>query len=214
MTRRATAAYGGMQIIADCVRSALQGAGAAERRSWELHVVGHSAGSIVAAHAMPLFCNTGVAFKTLQFMAPAMTVELFRETIMAPVGAGACPMPDLYILSDTGERDDDVGPYGKSLLYLVSNAFEGRRGTPLLGMERYVAKIDNRLDPAADPEVEALLRGHVTVAGAGGRDDAYPVSRSDTHGGFDNDPATMNSLLWRVLGRAPARAFTVRDLQY
>ena len=38
--------------------------------------------------------------------------------------------------SDSGERDDTVGPYGKSLLFLVSNAFERRRETPLLGMER------------------------------------------------------------------------------
>jgi hypothetical protein len=40
------------------------------------------------------------------------------------------------------------------------------------------------------------------------------VSRSDTHGGFDNDPNTMNSVLRRILGTAPAFPFTQRDLQF
>ena len=204
----------GMTIIADCVQAALQPLAPAERKKWELHVVGHSAGSIFAAHAMPLFCGAGINFKTLQFMAPAMTVELFKSTIMKQATAKQCPTPDLYILSDTGERDDDVGPYGKSLLYLVSNAFEGRRGTPILGMAKYIVKPNGAADPDADPAVMSFLRDHIVVAGAGGDDDAYPVSRSDSHGGFDNDPATMNSLLWRIIGGNPIRKFTVRDLQY
>jgi len=39
-------------------------------------------------------------------------------------------------------------------------------------------------------------------------------SRSDSHGGFDNDPATLNAVLCRILGRKPTRAFTARDLAY
>jgi hypothetical protein len=126
---------------------------------------------------------------------------------MPVVAGGRCPKPDLYILSHTGERDDDVGPYGKSLLYLVSNAFEGRRDTPILGMERHIK---------ADSEVAAFLRDHIVIAGGAGAgsDDNYPLSRSNSHGGFDDDPATMNSLMWRILGTNPARKFTVRDLQY
>jgi papain like protease len=203
-------ADGGMRIIADAVNSALKALRPADRGKWELHVAGHSAGSIFAAHAMPLFCGAGIAFKTLQFMAPAMTIDLFKSSIMPVAGGGRCPIPDLYILSDTGERDDDVGPYGKSLLYLVSNAFEGRRDAPILGMERYITSANG------DPEVVAFLRGHVVVAGAAGAGDdaAYPLSRSDSHGGFDNDLATMNSLMWRILGAKPTRTFTVRDLQY
>jgi hypothetical protein len=198
---------GGMQIIAAAVTAALKALKPAERREWELHVVGHSAGCIFAAHSLALFSSAGVNFKTLQFMAPAMTVELFKTAVMPMVEGGKCPAPELYVLSDTGERDDDVGPYGKSLLYLVSNAFEGKRDTPILGMQRHID---------ADPDVTEFLRGHVVVAGAGSRsdDESYPVSRSDSHGGFDNDPATMNSLMWRVLGSKPARTFTVRDLQY
>jgi Papain family cysteine protease len=207
---------GGMKLIAGSVRDAFRTATDAERKKWELHVCGHSAGSIFAAYAMNLFCDAGVPFKTLQLMAPAMTVQLFKDKVMSAVVNGACPKPLLYILSDTGERDDDVGPYGKSLLYLVSNAFEEARATPILGMQRFIAEVDGRRDPHYDEEAAKFLRGNVVIAGAGGNsDDAYPLSRSETHGGFDNDTATMNSVLWRILDEhTPQRKFTLRDMQY
>jgi hypothetical protein len=207
--RLASAASGGMRLIAQTVAAALKKAGAAEAKNWELHVVGHSAGSIFAAHAMPLLVDCGVRFATLQFMAPAMTVELFKATMMPLVVARQCPLSQLYILSDEGERDDTVGPYGKSLLYLVSNAFEGRRGAPLLGMQRFLAGDGDEVDR----ELAARLAGALVVAGEPADARGY-LSRSETHGGFDNDPDTMNSVLRHVLGRAPTRPFTVRDLQY
>jgi hypothetical protein len=218
--RLASAPGGGMRVIARTVAEALAEADATERAKWELHVVGHSAGGIFAAHAVELFARAGVAFRTLQFLAPAITVELFRKTLMPAIRAGRCPAPDLYILSDAGERDDDLGPYGKSLLFLVSNAFEGARATPILGMERFVAAVPGVEPPAAD--IAALLDGRLVIAGAGGPSPAdplkekFPVSRSETHGGFDNDIGTMNSLIWRILGGVPpkARPFTVRDLQF
>jgi hypothetical protein len=40
------------------------------------------------------------------------------------------------------------------------------------------------------------------------------ASVSHSHGGFDNDCATMNSVLTRVLGSEPKRPFTARDLNY
>ncbi|MFP5245667.1 MAG: C1 family peptidase, partial [Thermoanaerobaculia bacterium] len=129
---------GGMQLIAKYAKAALDAVPAAERSKWELHVVAHSAGSIFAAHAIPHILNAGVEFKTLQFLAPAATTELFSKEILPQVEAGKCPPPSMYILSDEGERDDDVGPYGKSLLYLVSNAFEKSREMPLLGMEKFL----------------------------------------------------------------------------
>jgi len=126
-------------------------------------------------------------------------------------------------MSDVGERDDNVGvgavtPYGKSLLYLVSNAFEGKRGTPILGMSRYLtAQTDT--DPSdVDPQLRALFSrsvdGHPSLVIAGADGDEFSKSRSDSHGGFDNDPDTMNSVLRRILGGEPTRRFEVRDLQY
>jgi hypothetical protein len=203
---------GGMQIVIQKVRALLDRLPEAERKKWELHVVGHSAGSIFAAHAMRHLVSLGVSFKTLQFMAPAITVKEFKALILPAIKDGKCPPPSSYILSDTGERDDEVGPYGKSLLYLVSNAFEDARETPLLGMERFVT------GPGADPDVAKLLgrkvdgRPGLVIAGVPGP--IGSVSESDTHGGFDNDPKTLNSVMCRILDGDPPSKFELRHLQF
>jgi hypothetical protein len=40
------------------------------------------------------------------------------------------------------------------------------------------------------------------------------ASESDTHGGFDNDPATLNSLMFRILDGDAPHKFELRDLQF
>jgi hypothetical protein len=156
-------------------------------------------------------------------MAPAITVKLFKDILLPHIQSGACPHPSMYILSDVGERDDDVGPYGRSLLYLVSNAFEGKKETPILGMERFVSYSSQDPDKdIVDPDVAALFQKNVNglpsliIAGEGKSSTRISpsLSRSDSHGGFDNDEYTMNSVLYRILGREPDRPFTLRDLQY
>jgi hypothetical protein len=208
---------GAMQLIASSVSkafAALGGRGA----DWELHVVGHSAGSIFAAHALPLLSESGIPFKSFQLMAPAIRVDEFRNLVLGRVRRNQCPQPTVYMLSDTGERDDDVGPYGKSLLYLVSNAFEGKRETPLLGMQKFVKTDREKGWTVADPQVEAMLAKTVDglpgLVVAGTSRDPGSWSESDSHGGFDNDPRTLNSVLLRILGKAPTREFDIRDLQY
>jgi hypothetical protein len=220
---------GAMQLLVKEAVSALGMLDEASRDAWELHVVGHSAGCVYASHAVSAFGGLGVPFKTLQFMGPALRIDEFKAHFQQPIRDGACPTPTLYILSDVGERDDNVGPYGKSLLYLVSNAFEGRRGTELLGMQTYLVG-DTDLDEVFgsptdirenrnvgepiwrwDPRPSDGMPG-VVVAGL----DQGPgsLSRSSTHGGFDNDPETLNSILFRILGHVPGRPFTPRDLQF
>ncbi|MBI2319589.1 MAG: hypothetical protein HYU75_21975, partial [Betaproteobacteria bacterium] len=125
---------GAIQLMKKHALAALAKAGEAERRQWELHVVAHSAGSILFAHAVEHLCSLGIEFKTLQFFAPAVRIDEFRQYALPAIRAGRCPRATLYHLNEQQELDDTVGPYGRSLLWLVSNAFEGRRGTPLLGM--------------------------------------------------------------------------------
>lgn len=201
---------GGMQLIARHAQKALGELDEAERKKWELHVVGHSAGSIFAAHALRHLIDLKVTLKTVQFMAPAITVKAFKDVVLPYIKAGDCPLPTMYILSDSGELDDDVGPYGKSLLYLVSNAFEEKRGTPILGMEKFL------VGDEADPETAKLYRqggaGRLVVAGKG--KDTAGQSASETHGGFDNDPKSLNSIMYQILNGPPKREFQVRDLQF
>jgi hypothetical protein len=209
---------GGMQRVADVARRAMKGLTAADRSQWELHVVGHSAGAIFSAFALPHLSTSGIRFASLQLMAPAITVEVFKQLMLPAIAQRRCPHPTMYVLSDVGERDDNVWAYGKSLLYLVSNAFEGRRDTPLLGMERYVSDAGAEGEQFVDPSVNALFKRKVaglpSLVVAGMAEGPASTSRSDTHGGFDNDPETLNSVLWRILGRQPERPFTTRDLQF
>ncbi|WP_197534916.1 C1 family peptidase [Symmachiella dynata] len=209
---------GGMQILSKHVKDVVADAVRDKSRKIELHVVAHSAGSIFAAHAIDLILNSKVPFKSFHLMAPAIRADQFKSLVLPKIKSGKCPHPTLYVLSDSGERDDTVGPYGKSLLYLVSNAFEGEFGTPLLGMERFVSETTNGDAEDVDEDLARLFsrpvdeKPSLIVAGKAG--DESSVSRSDSHGGFDNDPATMNSILRRILKNIPNREFTVRDLQF
>ncbi|MCA1979051.1 MAG: C1 family peptidase [Thiobacillus sp.] len=209
---------GALQQVAREVEAAKQKLAAHDKTGWELHVVGHSAGSIFAAHALPLLAGLGIPLKSVQFMAPAIRIDDFNKLVLPLVEAGTVPLPSLYLLSDALERDDTVGPYGKSLLYLVSNAFEGARGVPLLGMQ---ACLD------ADPALAKLYAGTVDGRPARVVSAGIPIAPADedaaflhgaavshTHGGFDNDCATMNSILVRVLDGLPKRRFKPRDLNY
>jgi len=199
---------GAMHLVAKFAKAAkanLQDDGTA----WELHVVAHSAGSILTAHALPHLISLGKLWKTLQFMAPAIRLDSFKEMMVPEINKGTCPQPSTFILSKVGELDDDVGPYGKSLLYLVSNAFEDARETPLLGMQKFLEE-DAEVMALLDTKVDGLPG--IVVSGEAGQPGA--IAKSDTHGGFDNDPNTLNSVLFRILGAEPATAFTERDLQF
>lgn len=106
----------------------------------------------------------------------------------------------IYNLRDKLEKDDSVATlYRKSLLYLVSNAFEREKEKPLLGMKRFSSSIQ---------KVGDLPHIHCSNGVSGN------ATRSTTHGGFDNDVTTMNHILRRVMGGAPVRLFTTEDLDY
>lgn len=200
---------GAMQLIARQVRATIEASGADAAGNWELHVVGHSAGSIFAVHALPHLTTLGVPFRTFQLLAPAIRIDEFKALALPAIEGGVCPRPTVYVLDAAREVDDTVGPYGKSLLWLVSNAFEDRRGTPLLGML-------NALDGEAGlkSQLSQPIGGLPGLVVAGGARAQGAESDSTTHGGFDNDAATMNSVLRRILGAPPIRPFDKRDLAF
>ena len=200
---------GGIRLLVAAVAVAARELPAGEKDGWELHVVAHSAGAILAAHAASLLSTLGIAWRSMQFMAPALRIDEFDELLTPQIGVARCPRPSMYMLSKIGELDDDVGPYGKSLLYLVSNALEPKRETPLLGMEKFI-DADAQLLEALSAPIEG--RPGIVISGAPGTPGS--LSRSDTHSGFDNDPDTMNSILVRILGHDPDPAFTFRDLRF
>ncbi|HVG15279.1 MAG TPA: C1 family peptidase [Chitinophagaceae bacterium] len=210
-------------IVADKGLEAYQSLADEEKQNWEIHIVAHSAGSIFTAYALETLMGIGIPVKSVQFMAPAISVKLFKEKFFPLVAKNDALRPTIYLLSDKGERDDDVSAYGKSLLYLVSNAFERKRGTAILGMEKFVNSENKELDEEdIDEEVAAMLRKKINgwpslvVSGAADakKKSGPDISRSETHGGFDNDTYTLNSVMYRILNRKPKREFETRDLQF
>jgi hypothetical protein len=193
-----------------------------DKNKCEIHIVAHSAGAIFITYAMEALLQIGIPVKSVQFLAPAISIDLFKEKYVPLMEQQEQLRPTIYALSDKGERDDDVGPYGKSLLYLVSNAFEKTRGTPLLGMERFINGQNPDLDQKlVDKEISNMLMQPVNgwpalvIAGrAPGMQEIGPdICRAASHGAFDNDNFTLNSVLYRILGKEPSRRFDINDLQ-
>jgi Papain family cysteine protease len=197
-------ARAGARVLQMVGESLARVGGIANRR---ITLCGHSAGAIWVAHLLQAWHRLVPNFHVdeVVLFAPACRVALFETHIAPHALAGRVGHITLMQLTDEHERGDDVGRvYGKSLLYLVSNAFEQREGqTPLLGMQRYNAGWSATM---------AALRaqGRLDVITATVDQDA---SRATTHGGFDNDLHSMNRLLAAALGKAPARPFVAEDLR-
>ena len=209
--------------VADKGREAYMNLPDDEKDDWEIHIVAHSAGSIFIAYALETLLEIGIPIKSVQLLAPAISIALFKEKYLPLAEANDLLRPTIYALSDKGERDDDVGPYGKSLLYLISNAFEDKRETPILGMEKFINGknddlIQKHIDPVIDEMLQKKINGWPSLVIAGfappKQEEGPSICRSDSHGGFDNDSFTLNSVLHRILGEAPKREFDSRDLQY
>lgn len=169
----------------------------AQKKPLELHLVGHSAGSIFHGHLVPLLVNRELKVKTLTLLAPACTMELFEKNLLAHLGNGIERLT-VFNLTDATEQADKVGPtYNKSLLYLVSEAFEDDKATPLAGMQKFWTQ-DSVARPTFGKPAFENERGVVYTTGDG------PALRlrteSTTHGGFDNDEETLNSMLRIILG--------------
>lgn len=172
----------------------------------ELYAAGHSAGSIFHAFFLPAaFASQVPSFRELFLLAPAIRTDLFKQTI-APLLGRRIDRVTMFTMNETLELDDSVGPYDKSLLYMVSRALEGGSEEPILGLDASVR---------ADADLMELfgLRGgagrNAEVVWSDGRasNGTYPASTSRSHGGFDDDGPTMDSLVHRITGAPPVKPF-------
>jgi Papain family cysteine protease len=183
----------------------------------EIHLVGHSAGAVFHGPIVqllttkgkisngPLKSLTGYGLKlsTLTLWAPACTVDYFNQYYAEALRSGRVADFGLFTLTDKAEQDDNCAEiYHKSLLYLVSNAFEKRFRIPLirsdgeriLGMEKFIRK-DNALRALLDAKADWVLAPNAFPSGS------PKASAARHHGDFDNDRATLEATVARILGR-------------
>jgi hypothetical protein len=119
----------------------------------ELHLIGHSAGSLINGHLIQLLWNRSLPIATSTLLAPACTLDFANRTYRKVIEAGGLQRADFHIhmLSDSREQDDNViGVYHKSLLYLVSRAYEELQRMPLLGMAK---SLDKDYQNFSDPDL-------------------------------------------------------------
>ena len=169
------------------------------------HLIGHSTGAILFAYFFKILSRFDITIETCSLLAPACSVKLYHDAYL-PVLEGSKSIKlkqmDIYNLRNKLERDDVVLSklvYRKSLLYLVSNAFERNSEEPLIGMEKFKNEVSRVNDQPAFFYSNGV---------------SSKKTRSKSHGGFDNDVRTMNSILSRILGRPPKRRFTEDDLNF
>jgi hypothetical protein len=190
--------------------------------SIEIHVVGHSAGSIFHALLVqllasngaittgPLKGKTGLGLKiaSCTLWAPACTIDLFKQTYLPLVTKGLIERFALFTLTDKAEQDDHCASiYHKSLLYLVSNAFEEkpripliRDGKPILGMEKFI-----RADSAL-ANLFKLPSAHWILTPNAAPENSKDSSRASCHGDFDDDKYTLRATLARILEKPLVKA--------
>ena len=111
----------------------------------------------------------------------------------------------MFTMSKDYELHDTVTPaYGKSLLYLICHALEEEKNEPILGLEESVradGDLSRRFGLGGAAAGDCSVVWSQTTARSGPR-----ASRSTTHGGFDNDVATMESVMREILNTAATAA--------
>ncbi len=211
---------GGARVLANAL-------GASHKRApFEIHLVGHSAGSILLAglasylgtgesHSGPVRGKgLGLTIDSCHLWAPAATETLFKETYAALAGRNKIDRMTIFALRDQFERDDSAGPYQKSILYLVSNALEARARIPLWrpdgeslsGMEKFLTKGGSQMATLKD-------KGKLDYVISPTREGAaqHSSAKATSHVGFSSDMATLEATIARILGTNRTLAPTVPE---
>lgn len=168
----------------------------------EINVIGHSAGSIFHGPLLQLLTQTHqLKVNTCTLWAPACTVPFFKSDYLPLIESKAIDRFAAFVLTDKAENDDDCAKiYNRSLLYLVSNAFEDearipgfRDGWPILGMQKFIDK-DKALRLLFSSGQAELVLSPNSEAQAGLR-----ACTARSHGAFDDDQPCVQSTFSRLL---------------
>lgn len=203
----------------------------------KIHLVGHSAGSILLGHMLDDFPRNQLQVDSCTLYAPACSIDFaVRHYQKAVEQSGILSLKNFHIdlLDDKRERGDTVGPYRKSLLYLVSRALESSHKTPLLGLENAFDADMAQRGKNYDHWHPSTLAGLNKWQAFWGKKLTHPVQTDQVpirvmwkqgkiktvekqidaaHGAFDNDVSVVAETISRITGKQLLKA-PVTDLEY
>ena len=158
-----------------------------------LHLIGHSAGAIVHSYLAPRAVERDFDLATLSLLAPALRVDEFDERLGNIIQSKSVSVLVAHLIDSAERADPTCKPYGHSLLYLVSRAFEGGSDVPIVGMEKHLV-------PAIAAHSWGSLVTHVGSPGVTYNTND-PLTEATTHGGIDDDLAVQDAVVRHIKGR-------------
>lgn len=163
----------------------------------QIHLIGHSAGCIFQTEFLRCLDTASLNPDSLTFLAPALRVDRFKQTVLPKISNGDIGHFSLFGLQEESEKNDNCGPYQKSILYFVSAACEREESTRILGLQEHFLT-DSEITRAF---VRSTTNGRPTAiwsqtAGTNG----IAASQATSHVGFHSDAPTLNSVARRILG--------------
>lgn len=214
----------GLDLLAQNL-SALTTALAAQGRALEIHLIGHSAGSILLGHLLERVAHDNTLAMTLgscTLFAAACSVQFANDRYVFAHQRGLLPLNRLWLnhLTDENERKDGLPSeetpiYGRSLLYMVSGALDDERHMPLLGLDRaHDPAYANSTKQWADDQLGQVQVWQAAWLASGGPARTTVISAptvrttkannqiQSTHGSFDNNIDIMTTTLERIRGAA------------
>jgi Papain family cysteine protease len=173
----------------------------------KIHMAGHSTGAVLLGHLLNALdvLKAPELIQSCSLMAPACSIDFYNQyykpRLANQTGDSSMvklPSLDIYNLTKRLEQDDNVSYiYRKSLLFLVSRALERQIDKPILGMQHYSKNLPKQ--PGLHIHYSNGKKGNIT--------------RSSSHGGFDNDFRTLNSIMKRILSHEPPKPFEKNEME-
>lgn len=165
-----------------------------------IELVGHSAGSIAICH---MLAATSENFRNLQynnvvFLAPACRTDLFIAKGIPAKESGVFKKFKMFTMQEKNEKKDYCVQYlyTYSLLYLVSGLFEDKEDAKIMGLhEQFKAKGRYAKFDELKKINSFILNNKLALSDDITNTDNSMWTDSLSHGDFDNNRATLKSIL-------------------
>lgn len=161
---------------------------------YSVHLIGHSAGSNFHVYFCNKLIERGIPIGTCTLWGPSCSIVDAENSYLKHLAKGGLKRLALYTLTDEAEREDDCLFYRKSILYLVSNALEAPGNTELFGLSKDILVNTEILNLFKNGKADWIISPNSAQV-----DQPLMMSNCSTHGGFDDDIATVKSSIERIL---------------